>query len=79
MFTIGTIILNSLVHKVTDRSYDHDNATYISMSTAEERRDAIQLHARQDLKLVALLLLAILFALGVIADILLFGIAMRLH
>jgi hypothetical protein len=66
MFTVGAFIAITLIAWYVGRANVKDRAV-VALLSDDEVRTAI-LHARQDVKLVAFMLAAILVMLGVIAD-----------
>jgi hypothetical protein len=67
MFTIGAIVILVVLAFYVDRYNAIDRKREPEMVSDAEVRQSV-LHARQDLKLIAFLLGAILVMLGVIAD-----------
>ncbi len=67
MFTIGAIILTSLLMWSASRGNKKDRAEY-DRAPFDDRSWILLLHLRQDLKLVVFLLAGIVVMLGVIAD-----------
>jgi hypothetical protein len=67
MFTFGAFALTILVAWYADRKNKADRPQYDDLPK-DDAEQALLLHARQDLKLIAFLLAAILIALGVVAD-----------
>lgn len=66
MFTIGAFIAIAAIGWYVDRANIKDRGI-VALLTDDEMRTNI-LHARQDLKLIAFLLFAVLVMLGIIAD-----------
>jgi len=66
MFTIGAFIAVGLIGWWADRSNVKDRQHVLSIDDGEVRQSV--LHARQDLKLIAFLMAAIVIMLGIIAD-----------
>ncbi len=66
MFTVGAFVFAVVISLSIDRLNAKDRSN-IAILSDEELRSAV-LHTRQDVKLVAFLLYAILIMLGVIAD-----------
>src|SRR5215475_10918582 len=67
MFTVIAFFAGALMGWAATRINDKDRATYDRLDNVEVTR-ALLLHSRQEMKLIAYLLFAILIMLGVIAD-----------
>jgi hypothetical protein len=67
MFTVIAFFAGALIGWGAIRLNDKDRATYDRLDDVEATR-ALLLHSRQEMKLIAYLLFAILIMLGVIAD-----------
>jgi hypothetical protein len=66
MFTVLGFIAVGLIGWYADRANIQDRQ-HVSLVSDEEARQSV-LHARQDLKLIAFLLMAIIVMLGIVAD-----------
>lgn len=67
MFTISAMLLVGLIAWAVNRQNERDRSTY-DLSNFEDREQLLILHSRQDLKLIAFLLVGVIVMLGVIAD-----------
>ena len=67
MFTTIAFFAGALIAWGANRANDKDRPTYDRLDDIEAAR-LLLLHARQDMKLIAYVLFAILVMLGVIAD-----------
>ena len=68
MFTVGAIVLVFFISKAANKGNDVDRKNYDYMTSPDDRLWLLALHTRQDLKLVAFLLMGVIFVLGVVAD-----------
>lgn len=69
MFTTAAIFLAGITAWLAQRANERDRATYDPLlDDGNDFRRAILLHIRQDLKVVAFLLAAVVVMLGVVAD-----------
>lgn len=67
MFTVGALMLGSLLAWFAGRKNESDRSAYDAINGETQDR-LLLLHIRQDIKLIAFLLFGILVVLGVIAD-----------
>jgi len=67
MFTIGAIVLAVLLAFFAGRANDKDRQSYDSTPT-DLQNWLLNLHIRQDLKLISFLLMGVIVMLGVVAD-----------
>jgi hypothetical protein len=67
MFTILAVVGKALIGWYANRCNLHDRQNILSLVSDDEVRQSV-LHARQDLKLIAFLLMAVVVMLGIVAD-----------
>jgi hypothetical protein len=68
VFTLGACVLLALVAWYANRTNEKDRSAYDRAGTGEDGVWHLVLHIRQDLKLIAFSLAAIIVMLGIIAD-----------